>query len=167
MHALCFTLFLLVCTVGSAVAQDTHQAPGSGADTQIPTEIDSDSLMLNQSDDSIEFIGSVVVRRGDLRMSADRVIVTYRDEDRQAETMLATGNVLMVSGDISAQSGRAEYKVQASEVTVTENVLIVQNSRTLAAERAEIDLAAGGVRLFGNVRVVLPPEEDGNGGEGN
>lgn len=146
-------------TVG---AQGTNVAFGSfKADPTLPVEVTSDTLDVNQADGSAEFTGSVVVGQGEMRLSADRVLVIYNDEADGIERMEATGDVLLVNGpDAAAEADRADYTVATGIVVMTGNVLLTQGPNALTSDRMTVNLVTGTANMTGRVKTIL--KTDGN-----
>ena len=63
----------------SAMAQGASVAFGTIAqDTSLPVEVSSDELSVDQQTGTAVFTGNVVIGQGDMRLSAQRVMVVYR-----------------------------------------------------------------------------------------
>lgn len=152
--ALVFPTALLAQAQGSQVAFG-----GLRADTSAPVEVTADSLNVNQTDGSAEFSGQVRVGQGDMRLSADKVLVIYRDGGKGIERLDATGNVVLVSGADAAEAQRAQYTIDSGIVVLTGDVLLVQGGNALTSERMEVNLTDGTAKMDGRVRTVIQPEK--------
>lgn len=139
-----------------ALAQTTFG--GMQADTSAPVEVSADNLDVNQADGTALFTGNVVIGQGEMRLSADRVAVQYASGDQQRiDSLTATGNVTLVSGEDAAEAAEAVYHVAAGSVLLTGDVLLTQGGNVLAGERMTVDLATGAAQVQGRVRSVLQP----------
>ena len=131
---------------------------GMQADTSAPVEVAADNLDVNQADGSALFTGNVVIGQGEMRLSADRVAVQYAPGDQQRiDSLTATGNVTLVSGEDAAEAAEAVYDVAAGAVLLTGDVLLSQGGNVLAGDRMTVDLATGAAQVQGRVRSVLQP----------
>ena len=97
-----FRLALVSCALVtgaiSAAAQEAQVAFGSPqADPSLPVEVTSERLNVNQEDGSAEFLGNVIVIQGEMRLTAERVLVIYNKERSGIERMEATEDVVLVS----------------------------------------------------------------------
>ena len=88
----------------SAAAQETQVAFGATqADPSLPVEVTSEKLNVNQEDGSAEFLGNVIVIQGEMRLTAERVLVIYNEERSGIERMEATEDVVLVSPPDAAE----------------------------------------------------------------
>jgi len=162
-----FAFFLWLVTVSSlsAQAQGVGLTPGAGEyDGDLPVEIPSTELDLNQRDGSAVFSGDVIIRQGPLIMTCRTVSVEYdahptTGENRITEIRLSD-DVTFASGGEAAESERATYSPTDGLLVMTGDVLIAQGITTVNADRLEYDLASGNARVEGNVKTVL--RLDGN-----
>ncbi|WP_405403227.1 lipopolysaccharide transport periplasmic protein LptA [Paracoccus sp. Ld10] len=131
---------------------------GMQADTSAPVEVAADNLDVNQADGTALFTGNVVIGQGAMRLSADRVAVQYAPGDQQRiDSLTATGNVTLVSGEDAAEAAEAVYDVAEGSVLLTGDVLLSQGGNVLAGDRMTVDLATGAAQVQGRVRSVLQP----------
>ena len=80
-------------------------------DTSQPVDITSDNMSVNQEDGSALLTGSVLIIQGEMRLSADNVLVVRRAEGNGIERLEARGNVLLVSGEDAAEAREADYGI--------------------------------------------------------
>ncbi len=160
-RALILSLSILLGAV-SARAEGTSVPFGSfKADPTLPVEVVSESLDVNQADGSAEFIGKVVVTQGQMRLSADRVLVIYDQQAKGIERLEAEGNVLLVNGpEAAAEADRADYTIDSGVVILTGNVLLTQGPSTLSSNRATVDLVSGTASMEGRVKTILRTEQN-------
>lgn len=141
-------------------AQDAGVGFGQGGfDRSAPVEVASDMLEVDQATGQAVLTGNVVVAQGDMRLSAARVTVDYAEVDgeRRIERLLASGDVLIVSGEDAAEGQEAVYTLGTSNVVLTGDVVVTQGGNTLAGDRLDIDLASGAGTVTGRVRTTLQP----------
>ena len=131
---------------------------GMKADVSAPVEVASDNLTGNQTDGSALFEGNVVIGQGDMRLSADQVTVQYAEGGQnRIQSLTATGNVTLVSGEDAAEAQKAVYDVEGGNVVLTGDVLLSQGQNVLSGDTVTVDLATGAAQVNGRVRSVLQP----------
>ena len=140
----------------SAMAQGASVAFGTIAqDTSLPVEVSSDELSVDQETGTAIFSGNVVIGQGNMRLSAQRVMVVYRATQDGIATMEAPGGVTLVSGNDAAEAQRADYSIDEGTIVMRGNVLLAQGAIALSADMMTIRLRDGTARMSGNVRSRL------------
>ena len=124
-------------------------------DTKLPIEVSADSLSVNQKDGTALYTGDVVIGQGEMRLSAQSVLVVYSENSRRIERLEATGGVTLVNGDEAAEAERADYNVQDGTVVMTGDVLLTQGQNALTSQRMVVNLNTGTAQMDGRVRTVL------------
>ncbi|PTN00848.1 lipopolysaccharide export system protein LptA [Rhodovulum imhoffii] len=156
--------FLLGALPLSVAAQGAQVGFGGlRLDHSLPVEITSDELRVNQADGQAVFTGGVLVGQGEMRLSADRLVVDYApgEEEREVERLKATGNVTLVNGTEAAEAETAVYTLSSGVVVMTGNVLLTQGEGAISGQRLVIDLASGTGTMEGRVRTLLQPKGGG------
>lgn len=149
--ALCLIWFPL-----AASAQETSVAFGAiRQDSSLPVEVTSDSLSVDQQSGTAVFTGNVVVGQGEMRLSADKVDVIYRENPRGIERLKAAGNVVLVSGPDAAEARQADYDIDAGVITMTGDVLLSQGLSALTSDRMTVNLDTGKAKMTGRVKTIL------------
>ena len=139
-----------------AMAQGASVAFGTIAqDTSLPVEVSSDELSVDQETGTAIFTGNVVIGQGNMRLSAGRVMVVYRETADGIAKLEATGGVTLVSGNDAAEAQRADYSIDDGTIVMRGNVLLAQGRSALSADRMTIRLRDGTARMTGNVRTRL------------
>lgn len=152
----CIAVLLTLLPLG-ALAQSVAFG-GMNADRNAPVEVTADNLSVDQASGRAEFTGSVVIAQGQMRLAADGVTVQYAPNDRtRIDSLLANGNVTLVSGPDAAESAQASYDVTSGLVTLTGDVLLTQGQNVMAGEKLDVDLNRGTAQMSGRVRTVLQP----------
>lgn len=155
-------LLLIAAFAGPSAAQTGF---GQAQDVGQPVEVTSDSLQVDQSTGLATFVGNVLIGQGGMRLSADRVVVTYAANNPQKISKLnAQGNVTLASGTDAAEAGSAEYDVGSGNVVLKGDVLLTQGQNVLSGQTVTVNLANGTANASGRVRSVLQP---GNSNGGN
>lgn len=156
--------FLLICVplmIGTAVAAQTANVAFGAvkADPTQPVEVNADNLDVNQADGSAEFQGSVVIIQGEMRLSANRVLVIYGENANGIERMEATGEVVLVSGPDAAEANRADYTIDDGLIVMTGNVFLTQGNNAITSERMVVNLVDGTAQMTGRVKTIINPGE--------
>lgn len=155
MKFLLSSLVALVLATAS-LAQGTGVAFGTiRQDTGLPVEVTADNLAVDQATGKAIFTGNVVIGQGEMRLSAARVAVVYRDDGDGIQSLEATGGVTLVSGPDAAESQRAEYSIDDGTIVMTGDVLLAQGRSALSADRMSVRLQDGTARMSGRVRTIL------------
>lgn len=149
----------------AALAQGTQVRVGTGlTDPDAPVEITADELTVDRETGHAVFTGNVLVTQSDLRMSAERIEVTYVEnptgDQSPIKQVIATGKVILVNGPEAAEGDRAVFTPDEDRVVVTGNVLLTQGPTALSGGRLVMDLATGAGRMEGRVKTVFTPGGD-------
>lgn len=152
---------------GAAGAQDGTAAGGfRNEDPGAPVEVTADKLDLARAEGTALFTGNVIAVQGDMRLTADWVLVEYilnpdgtlgDDIDR----ITARDNVLLVTPEEAAEGNEAIYTLRTNEVVMTGDVLLTQGGNTVSGDRLVVDMETGIGEVQGRVRTVLQPEQAG------
>ena len=155
---------------GLADAQTKGPFGGFKHDSKAPIEIVADSLEVQQSANLAIFTGAVVAGQGTLRLTTDKLNVTYAAEkvgstsntDTGAiQHMRADGNVFLSNGSETAQGAWAEYDVAGGTVRMGGNVVLTQGSNAISGNSLLIDLNSGNSRIEGGrVKTIFAPASD-------
>jgi lipopolysaccharide export system protein LptA len=155
---LCLALALHAAPAG---AQEANVAFGTiRQDTGLPVEVTADNLTVDQATGTAIFSGNVLIGQGDMRLSAARVLVVYRAENKGIARLEATGGVTLVSGPDAAEAQRADYNIDDGTIVMTGNVLLAQGASALSADRMSVRLSDGTAEMSGRVRTILQTGSD-------
>lgn len=139
-----------------APAQGTSFAFGQvQRDRGLPVEVTSDSLSVDQNDNSALFTGSVVIAQGEMRLSAPRVRVVYLPDRSGIETLEASGGVTLTSGQDAAEAQNAAYDLGTGMIELKGDVLLVQGASAISGDTVLVDTAAGTAQVSGRVKTIL------------
>ena len=137
-----------------AGAQTSLYLSGVSLDSNALLDMTSDKLSISQVDGSARFEGNVVIGQGDMRISAELVIVTYLAEGG-IDRLTASGGVTFVTKTNAAESEEADYSLTNNTLVMTGKVLLKQGQNAISAETMNLDLATGSAVLTGRVRTLL------------
>lgn len=158
-RATSFALMISILSALPVVAQ-TVAFGGMKADTSAPVEVSADQLSVNQTTGKAEFSGNVLIGQGQMKLSADKVVVQYVQGDTQKiDNLDATGNVTLVNGPDAAEAKQAIYEVASGNITLIGDVLLTQGQNVMSGERMVVNLSDGTAQVNGRVRSVLQPAE--------
>ncbi|MEP5731654.1 MAG: lipopolysaccharide transport periplasmic protein LptA [Sulfitobacter sp.] len=139
-----------------AFAQGTNVAFGSfKQDSDLPVEVTSDNLSVDQETGIAIFTGNVLIGQGEMRLSAPRVKVVYLEDQSAIERMEATGGVTLVSGPDAAEADRADYSIADGVIVMTGNVLLDQGLNALSGDRMTVQLSDGTAQMAGRVKTII------------
>ena len=149
-----------------ATAAAAQQAPiafgGIKADISAPVEVAADALSVDQDSGQAVFSGHVEIAQGEMRLSAERVVVDYAGDDRRRiRALLAEGDVVLVSGPDAANARHATYDVETGIVTLRGDVLVSQGRNVLTGDAMTVNLSTGTAQVDGRVRSILQPSGQG------
>lgn len=149
--------------VASATAQQNSPFGGFKHDSSAPIEIVADALEVQQANSLAIFSGAVVAGQATLRLTADKLTVTYAAENSASDTgaiqkMRAEGNVFLTNGAETAQGAWAVYDVASGTIRMGGSVVLTQGENAISGESLVIDLNAGNGRIEGGrVKSVFTP----------
>jgi len=163
-------LACLLAAAPAALAQEQNSPFGSFEhDTTQPIEITSDSLAVDQARQKAIFSGDVVAGQGTMRMTAERIIVSYAGEKGddsgtgRVDRLRAEGNVFLSNGAETARGEWADYDVKTGVITMGGGVVLSQGENAVSGEKLVIDLNAGtGEISGGRVKSVFTPPKREN-----
>jgi len=152
-------LVLAAIAAFPVAAQDKGPFGGFKHDSKAPIEISADSLEVRQADSQATFTGKVVAGQGTLRLTADKVVVTYSAEGSgstgRIRNMRADGHVFLSNGAETAQGDWAEYDVADGMVSMGGSVILTQGQNAISGNALVIDLNTGVGRVEGRAKVVF------------
>ncbi len=148
----------ITCLPMVAIAQGAQVAFGNTQqDRNLPVEVTSDNLNVNQNDNTAVFTGNVVIAQGAMRLAAPRVLVVYLADQSGIESLEASGGVTLVSGEDAAEATRADYNISTGMIELQGDVLLVQGANAITGETMLVDTSAGTAQVSGRVKTILQP----------
>ncbi|MDT8327468.1 MAG: LptA/OstA family protein [Roseovarius sp.] len=133
---------------------------GIKVSADMPLQVISDELQMDQNVDTALFAGNVEVEQGDMRLNAARVLVEYgmpegTSQPNQIIRITATGDVVMTSLMETAEANEAVYTIATREVVMTGDVVVTQGLNKVSGERMVVDLEQGTAVMEGRVRTII------------
>ncbi|HMK55765.1 MAG TPA: LptA/OstA family protein [Dissulfurispiraceae bacterium] len=113
-----FSVFFFILTSGFCLLTSLSFAEQKNAAT--PTVITSESLTADNKARTALFTGSVVAKKGDMTLYADRMLVFYSEggSGSNIDRIEADGNVKLIRGDRVVTAGKAIYYAGQDERAV-------------------------------------------------
>ena len=154
-------VLLLLWLPGLSIAQGAQVAFGdTEQNSRLPVEVTADNLDVDQSNGTAVFTGNVLIGQGEMRLSAPRVLVVYKDDESGIEELRATGGVTLVSGEDAAEARSADYNIDSGVIEMDGEVLLLQGVNALTGDKMFVDTRAGTARVTGRVKTILQPQDD-------
>jgi len=151
-----FAALVALAIPDPAGAQGSQIAFGSmQQDSGLPVEVTADNLDVDQADGTAVFTGNVRIGQGEMRLSAPRVVVVYKEDESGIARLRASGGVTLVSGPDAAEAARADYDIDTGMIEMQGDVLLLQGANALSAEWMTVDTRAGTARMSGRVKTVI------------
>ena len=153
-----FHVLIIACLPGLSLAQGAQVAFGNTQqDSTLPVEVTADNLDVNQSNGTAVFTGNVLIGQGQMRLSASRVLVVYKEDQSGIQQLRATGGVTLVSGEDAAEARTADYNIDSGLIEMEGEVLLLQGVNALTGDKMFVDTRAGTARVTGQVKTILQP----------
>jgi lipopolysaccharide export system protein LptA len=134
---------LLLAALGPAAAFGQVSAL-KGHDSNAPVDVAADRIEVQDRADRAIFSGNVVVRQGQLTLTAPRLTVAYSNAGGvQLRRIDATGGVTVRSPSETARGDIGIYDTQARIITLIGAVSLVQKDAKVNGGRLTIDLDSG------------------------
>jgi len=125
-------------------------------DTEQPMDVSADQMRLKQKEGLGFLTGSVMVKQGNMELSADQVVIFYDSEggfdNPSIHRMDATGGVQLNSETETVTAEWGVYDVPRRLVTLGGTVDYKSGSIVISGERLELDLVSGAIRLDGEIK---------------
>jgi len=148
--------------------------PAGRHDSSQPIEITADTLEVQQQQQLAIFRGEVDAVQGDMLLSADVLVVHYRDNNQDPDQpdisrIDAEGNVFVSSPQETAQGARGTYDVDNGKIHLDGGVVLTQGDNVIQGEQLELDLESGKSRVISGtdgkrerVRGLFVPQKEKN-----
>ena len=131
----------------------------------MPIEISADSLEVQQEEQLAVFTGNVDAAQGELNLRADKLVVYYRANAKNANAIRlieAYGNVFLSSPTEMAQGAKGVYNLDTDRVELTGSVVLTRGESVIRGDRLDMDLASGTTRVS-STSVVTQQGDQGSG----
>ena len=152
-----FALGLMILTSKVFAQSASLSLNGESHDINLPVEITANSLSINQTSNSAIFEGTAYVGQGSLRLSADKIVVSYDQETGKVTSIEAAGKVIFTNGEDVAEAESAIYKIDTGLLKMSGNVLLIQGKSTISGNYLNMNILENIASLTGNVKTILAP----------
>jgi lipopolysaccharide export system protein LptA len=148
-------IFLLTAT-GNAARPDKKERE--------PIVITSDSMEAEKLGDTVTFTGNVVLKKENMTLTSDSMVVFYDPQSKGIREIDAYGNVVVRKDGRVAFSQKAAYYSREEKIVLTGDARIVENENQLAGETItlfmhdERSVVEGGKILFYQNKQEKPGE---------
>lgn len=168
MKPLFLGLFLFFSLVSIAVAVpvgETSTTLSALSKENFPVKIVSDRLEADDMARKVKFVGHVVVRRGDVTLYAQEVLVTYLQGKGDIEEIIASGEVRIIQNDRIATAARAILYQKDARIVLSGSARLLQGKDSIEGEEITVFIneeksiiKAG---QDGRVQAIFHPTESG------
>lgn len=155
---------LLCGFAGMSMAQENTSSFGTlQQDADKEVNATADTMILEEELGYSIMEGNVVVIQGGSTLTAEKVRVEYTEDRSEIKHIIATGNVVLLSGEDIAKGDRADYYLLENTVVLTGNAYVKQGTDTMTAQRITMNTITGAAEMTGRVTTVLTPKKDEEG----
>jgi lipopolysaccharide export system protein LptA len=141
MKPLFISLFLLLSLLPSAFSAPVGEASSKlsalGKES-LPIKIVSDRLEADDMARKVKFIGHVIVRRGDVTLYAQEVLVTYLQGKGDIEEIVANGEVRIIQNERIATAERATLYQKEGKIVLTGSARLVQGKDSIEGDEITV-----------------------------
>lgn len=145
------SLILFGCFLLSPATQATGK---QATDKREPIVITASRMQADKLGDKVTFEGDVTLKKEDMTLSSDSMIVFYDAPSRGISEIEALGNVVVRKEGRVALSKRASYYSKEEKIVLTGDARIIENDNQLGGERITLfmrddrSIVEGGRVLF-------------------
>lgn len=166
-----FSLVLTFLTLISSMSFAEVTASSSKAEEpKYPIKIQADSATFNEQQQSMEYLGSVTMQQGPLRIEAE--LITILSDENGVKELVASGNPVhyqQIKTDtkpsITAEAHRIHYFKIDERMELTGDAFLEQDGQSFRAPRIEYMLEQQTLRALGSatgenkgrVIMIIPP----------
>lgn len=155
-------IFITFLTLGVPVlAQDAAAFGTVQQDADKEISASADSMTMDDGQGFAEFEGAVEIIQGGTKLVAQKVRAEYTEDRSQIARVIATGSIVLTSGDDMAKGDRAVYDIEANTIVLTGNAYVKQGENTLRAQVLNINTDTGAATMTGRVTTILTPKGTG------
>lgn len=152
MKKIIISLLILSLSCSQSLARE-----GASHNSKLPVEITSDSLEVIQDKQQAIFSGKVEAKQGDLRISADKMLVYYSKKDSKNKSdknsvskVEASGNVFLNNPNETAQSQFGVFDVEQNLITLSQNVILTSGKNLVKGDKLVYNLTTGQSKMDSN-----------------
>jgi len=157
---------LLAGTVGALAFGSIAGAQNiAGFNSNQPVNFDADRIEVQDRQNRVVLSGDVVIRQGDLQLTAQRTTVSYTDVGTLTiQRVDATGGVVVTRGNERASGASGVYDFNRRVIVLAGGVALRRGGDTLNGGRLTIDLNTGLSSVDGSAAGGSAASQSGSGG---
>lgn len=149
------------CFLTAAAPAGGRQAKGKGE----PIVITASRMEADKLGDKVTFKGDVTLKKEDMTLSSDSMVVFYDAPSRGIQEIEALGNVVVRKEGRIALSKRASYYSKEEKIVLTGDARIIENENQLGGDRITLFMRDDRSIVEGG-RVLFYQEQDREKPEG-
>jgi lipopolysaccharide export system protein LptA len=100
-----------------------------------PIVVTSDRMEADELGNTVTFIGGVTLKKENMTLTSDHVVVYYDTVDRGVREIEAQGNVVVRQEGRTALANKAVYHSKEEKIVLTGGPRIIENENQLGGER--------------------------------
>ena len=174
-----------ICIAGAALAAEEKSPPVPFKhNSSTPIDITADKLEVLQEENKAIFSGHVVAIQGEVRLTAEKMVVHYRAQNEKSKTadqnavqkIEVEQNVFLSTPEETASGLSGVYDVEKHVILLDNNVVLTKDKNTLKGDHLVYDFSTGKSTLTSDggpvssssggkgkqrVRALFIPEKDG------
>ncbi len=156
-HSFYVIAFVLFASVG--FAQTGVQLSPANHDRNAKVVALGDNVSVDLETNIGTFEGNARISQGELRISADKIILSYDEEDNSVADVQASGSIIFTNGEETAEAQTAHFNAKSNIIVLSGDVLLVQGSAVISGDTMRLDLTTNRAVVSGNVKTVFQPNE--------
>ena len=125
----------------------------------IPIQINSERLEVDNLNNHVIFEGNVEAVRGDMIINSERLEVFNNQKERKIEKILASGKVRIKQGKRLAKAEQAIYYTQEGKIILSGQPEVMEEDNIISGREITILLQENKSVVKGNVKVVFYPNQ--------
>jgi lipopolysaccharide export system protein LptA len=153
-------VMLCVCATPMFAQQNNGKFGTLEEDSDKEVNATADTMIVEEELGYSILEGDVVVIQGGTKLVARKVRAEYTEDRSEIEVVIATGDVVLTSGEDIAKSDVAHYYLLKDVIILTGNAYVKQGKDTLTAQRVDINTKTGSATMTGRVTTVLTPNRE-------
>jgi len=133
-------------------------APAAAEPPQPPIGVTAESLVVEEGGALIRFEGKVVLKRGTLTLTCDKLLLRAAGGDpSRVQTGDAEGSVVIVREGDRAEAAKAAFDLLAGRVVLTGKPSLLRGSDTIRGSQITYTLSDGKAAFAGPVEATFTP----------
>ena len=102
--------------------------------------VTSERLEIDREKRTSTFYGSVYFYNNDMEVWADKVIISFDDNDDKIKEIFAENNVKIIRNDLIVTGTKGFYNPLSENIKMIDNVEIIENGNIITCEELDLDI---------------------------